>query len=88
MELELKYLGLQVFHELVEAVELEIFVALLAEEMNLQGSVDHVLSLQALLVVNQIVVGFGVFVDFDASFASPRKAEDFFHLLGVKKFTF
>lgn len=55
-ELQLQHLRLEVLHEVVEAVVLQILVALLAEEVNLQRRVDLVLSLQTLLVVHVVVL--------------------------------
>lgn len=55
-KLQLQHLRLEVLHEVVETVVLQILVALLAEEVNLQRRVDLVLSLQTLLVVHVVVL--------------------------------
>jgi hypothetical protein len=47
VKLQLEHLRLQVLHEAVEAVKVEVLVALFAEKVDLEGRVDLVTSLEA-----------------------------------------
>lgn len=52
VELQLEHLSLQIVHKLVEALVVQILVALASEKVHLQRGVDLVLALQPLFVLD------------------------------------
>lgn len=73
VELQLQHFRLQIVHEPVEALVVQVLVALATEKVHLQRCVHFVLALQPFVVLD-------VRIDGDAALVLPRANKDLLHL--------